>query len=56
MPHLCKDNIAHAPSVALAPNCLHDLPDCVGHQLRLLHLDGMAAVGVTDVLRVENLG
>ena len=38
-----------------ATNRLDDLPDCVDHQLWLLHLDGMAAVRVTNVLRVEKL-
>ncbi len=36
--------------MAPTPNGLDDLADCVDHQLRLLHLDGMAAVRVADVL------
>jgi hypothetical protein len=38
-----------------ATDRLDDLPDCANHELGLLHLDGMAAVCVADVFRVEKL-
>src|ERR1051326_1990608 len=41
--------------MALTTNRLNDLPDCVYHQLWLLHLYGVAAIRVADVFRVEKL-
>lgn len=34
----------------------NDLADCIDNQRRLLHLDGVAAVRVGDVLRVKKVG